>query len=253
MPTARRSGRTLSDGATFVLVHGAFHGGWCWTRVAEPLCAAGHRVFTPTQTGLGERAHLLRPDVGVETFVRDVVAVLEAEELTDVILVGHSFGGVAISGAADRVPGRIRHLVYLDALLAPDGRSAFDDLPADVVERRIAESIEVGGVACMKPFPPSAFGVGDPADTAWLERRLTPHPLRTYQDKVRLHSDIGNGLPRLYAVCSDPQYAPLAASRDYVRQAPGWDVRDLPTCHDAMIAAPGLVADLLSEVARRAA
>src|SRR6202163_696893 len=103
---------------TFVLVHGAWHGGWCWSRVADRLRAAGHQVFTPTQTGLGERRHLLSQDITLDTFIKDIVNVIEAEELSNVILVGHSFGGWAITGRANAMPDKVRHLVYLDSLMA---------------------------------------------------------------------------------------------------------------------------------------
>src|SRR6267142_408251 len=112
---------------TFVLVHGAWHGGWCWSRVADRLRAAGHQVFTPTQTGLGERKHLLSKDITLDTFTKDIVNVIEAEELSNVVLVGHSFGGLAISGAADAMPDKIRHLVYLDSLMVEGGKSPFDN------------------------------------------------------------------------------------------------------------------------------
>src|SRR3954453_21148411 len=106
--------------ATFVLVHGAWHGGWCWRRVAPLLRVAGHAVYTPTLTGLGERAHLLTREVGLETHIRDTVNVLECEELNDVILVGHSYGGIVITGTAERAPERVGHLVYLDAMVTLD-------------------------------------------------------------------------------------------------------------------------------------
>ncbi len=111
----------MADGLTFVLVHGAWHGGWCWVRVADILRSQGHRVFTPTCTGLGERAHLLSKDITLDTFVRDVAGTIAAEELTEVVLVGHSFGGLAISGVAEAMPERLRHLVYLDALIVQPG------------------------------------------------------------------------------------------------------------------------------------
>ena len=130
MPAAQTSART------FVLVHGAWHGGWCWSRVADRLRAAGHQVFTPTQTGLGERKHLLSKDITLDTFRTDIVNVIEAEELSKIVLVGHSFGGLAISGVADVMPERIRHLVYLDLLVVEGGKSPFDSLPADVVAAR---------------------------------------------------------------------------------------------------------------------
>ena len=110
-------------GKTYVLLHGAWHGGWCWRPVAEGLQARGHRVFTPTQTGLGERSHLLSRDITLDVFVADLANVFESEDLADVVLVGHSFGGLAISGVADRMPERILHLVYLDSLILEDGRA----------------------------------------------------------------------------------------------------------------------------------
>lgn len=123
--------------ATFVLLHGAWHGGWCWSRVAGPLRARGHRVTTPTQTGLGERRHLISRALTLGTFIDDLVNHLVYEDLTDVVLVGHSFGGNAISGAAERVPGRIRELVYLDAMVIEGGRAPFDGLPAGKVAERV--------------------------------------------------------------------------------------------------------------------
>src|SRR6202162_4659832 len=125
-----------TNAQTFVLVHGAWHGGWCWSRVADRLRTASHQVFTPTQTGLGERKHLLSKDITLDTFTRDIANVIEAEGLSDVILVGHSFGGNAISGVADAMPDRIRHLVYLDSLMVEGGKSPFDSLPPDVVAAR---------------------------------------------------------------------------------------------------------------------
>src|SRR5260221_1599406 len=132
---------------TFVLVHGAWHGGWCWSRVADRLRAAGHEVFTPTQTGLGERKHLLSKDITLDTFTGDIVNVIEVEELSSVVLVGHSFGGLAISGVADAMPDRIRHLVYLDSLMAEGGRSPFYSLPPDVVAARRRTAEETSGGA----------------------------------------------------------------------------------------------------------
>ena len=130
---------------TFVLVHGAWHGGWCWSRVADRLRAAGHRVFTPTQTGLGERKHLLSKDITLDTFTKDIINVIEAEELNNIILVGHSFGGLAISGVADAKPEQIRHLVYLDSLMVEGGKSPFDSLPPDVVAARRKAAEETSG------------------------------------------------------------------------------------------------------------
>jgi pimeloyl-ACP methyl ester carboxylesterase len=234
---------------TFVLVHGAFHGGWCWRRVAERLNAAGHRVFTPTQTGLGERAHLLHPSVGAETYVQDVVGVLEAEELTDVVLVGHSLGGISITGTADRVPRRIRRLVYLDAIIVDHGHTAFDQLPPDVVAERIRGTRELGGGHTMHPFAPQAFGVTDPGDVAWVERRMTPQPLRVYQDTISLRNPVGNGLPCTYIACTDPAYPPAERSRRWALGRADWDLREIPTGHDAMITDAALLTTTVLEAA----
>ena len=130
---------------TFVLVHGAWHGGWCWREVADLLRGRGHRVFAPTLTGLGERRHLMSANISLATFVADVAGVIEAEELEDIILVGHSHGGAVISGVADAMPERIRALVYLDATILQNGESAFGVLPAEVVDERRRKVLEAGG------------------------------------------------------------------------------------------------------------
>jgi pimeloyl-ACP methyl ester carboxylesterase len=230
---------------TFVLIHGAFHGGWCWRRVADRLASAGARVFTPTMTGLGERAHLLDPDVGLETFIRDALGVIDAEEITDCILVGHSFGGMVISGVADRRPGAIRRLVYLDAVIPENGRSALDLLPADIAAlRRQGAEESSGGLSI--PVPSAAnFDVPPGPDIAWLERRLTPHPLAAYADPIALRAPVGNGLPRSYIHCIAPLYRAITPSYERVSGEPGWNMIDLATGHDAMITAPELTAQAL--------
>lgn len=224
-------------GDTVVLVHGAFHGGWSWRRVAERLCAKGHTVLTPTLTGLGERAHLLSPEVGLSTMVRDVVGVLEAEELTDVVLVGHSFGALPVLGAADLAADRIRRIVLLDGLVVAPGRRAFDSVDPAVVAQRETDAKRRGhGVAIPQPSAES-FGVTDPEDAAWLTRRLTPQPLRSYREPLALENPLGNGLPVTYLHCTEPEYAAIASGLAVVAEA-GWDRRELTATHDAMITHP---------------
>ena len=126
----------------FVLIHGGFHGGWCWRFVAARLRALGHQVSCPTHTGMGERRHLLRADLTLDTFAQDILAHLYEEELTEVVLVGHSFGGLSVSLVADRVPERIRHLVYLDALLIAPGQTPYGALPPEVIEQRKKSCVE---------------------------------------------------------------------------------------------------------------
>lgn len=233
-------------GEPIVLVHGLCHGGWCWRPVARLLRAAGHEVFTPTLTGLGERAHLLTPEVGLTTMIRDVTAVLEAEELTDVLLVGHSFGGLPVLGAADRARDRIRRIVLLDGLVVEAGRRAFDALPEDVVRQRELDAKRRCHGLALPPPPAEVFGVTDPDDVAWVERRMTPHPLRSYREPLALDGPLGAGLPVTYVHCTQPVYPALASSRQVVKDQ-GWEWRDLPTGHDAMVTDPeGTAAALLA-------
>jgi pimeloyl-ACP methyl ester carboxylesterase len=215
--------------------------------VAELLGAAGHRVYSPTQTGLGERSHLLSPGITLDTFVTDLVNVLEWEDLTDAILVGHSFGGIAITGAADRVPHRIRHLVYLDSLILRDGESAFSVFPPDVVEarRKLAQDFS-GGVSIPVPDP-KAFGITAPEDAAWVKSKCTPHPISTYESAMVLKNPLGNGIPATY-VAVTPEYGPTAASRTLAREQKTWRYLEIPAGHDAMVTTPRGVVDILLNV-----
>jgi len=248
IPGGSAAGRQAAR--TYVLVHGAWHGGWCWSRVAERLRAAGSRVFTPTCTGLGDRAHLLSPDVGLATFIEDVVSTIETEELNDVILVGHSFGGTVISGAADALMDRVRHLVYLDAFLPKSGRSPFSLFSPDVVEARRKSAIEAPGLGgktlAMPPPPPDVFGVTDPDDVAWLARHLRPHPIKTYEDALMLkHAALGAGRPKTFIACTVPQYPTLDPTHEWVRSQPDWTYKELATGHDAMVTAPAALSEML--------
>ena len=233
---------------TFVLIHGAWHGGWCWTRVADRLRAGGHRVFTPTLTGLGDRAHQLSPAVGLDTFIRDVVATLETERLADTILVGHSFGGVPITGAADRAPERIAHLVYLDAMLPQNGQSILDLVAPELAAERRRQAQATSGGVSFPPPPASAFGVEAPADVEWVERQLRPHPLRGYEDRLRLRHKFGNGRRITYIACTEPAYAPLLPMHEYARRQPGWQYVEMATGHDAMVVAPDALTALLVQL-----
>ncbi len=225
-------------GTPFVLVHGAFHGGWCWRRVADRLRAAGHDVFCPTLTGLGERAHLLSREINLDTHIRDVVALFEAEELSGAVLVGHSYGGIVITGVAARIRERIRQLVYLDSALAEDGQAWADALPAEAATgRRKAAAESSGGVSI--PAPNAAFfGVLDPADQAWVDRHLTPHPFGCFDQKMHWGGPIGNGLPKVYLDCTKPALAGIAGVKSRFRGKPGWPFIEIATGHNAMVSAP---------------
>jgi pimeloyl-ACP methyl ester carboxylesterase len=230
--------------ATFVLVHGAWHGGWCWQRVTSLLRAAGHEVYTPTLTGLGERAHLLSSDVGLDTHVEDVRGALKYEDLRDVILVGHSYGGVVITGVAGVAAERIGRLVYLDAFIPVHGQSLLDLLPPD--RRSMFESQFVDGWR-IPPQPLERFGVTDEADYAWARPKLGDQPLKTFTQPVHDPGDAAPRLPRTYIWAA--AYPGFAVFAERTRADPAWHYREIATGHDAMITKPREVADLLLETA----
>jgi len=240
-------GATMARAAvskTYVLVHGAWHGGWCWSNVASILRGRGHAVVTPTQTGLGERAHLLSKSIDLDLFVTDIANVIKYEDLNDIVLVGHSFGGNAVSGVADAMRDRIRQLIYLDAVILENGQSVFGQLPKDVVEQRTKAAQESSGGLSIPAPPPSAFGVSDAAQASFLQSKLTPHPFNTFVSPLKLANKVGNGLPTTYIVCTDPLYRPLEASRNWVKAA-GWKMIEIKSGHDAMVIAPDRLADML--------
>jgi len=249
IPETASKDHPLSDDAAnnaFVLVHGGWHGAWCWRRVAQLLRAAGHAVYTPTLTGLGERTHLLDPRVGLDTHVRDVTGLLESEDLREVILAGHSYGGMVIAGTADRIADRLAHLVYLDAFVPEDGQSLFDLLPPERRDLYRQAAREHGEGWRVPPPPPQALGVTDEARADWLAAMLTPQPLWTFEQPVRLTNPARATLPRTYVHCTAgplvPSFAPFA---NRARAAPGWGYRELATGHDAMLTAPGELAEVL--------
>jgi pimeloyl-ACP methyl ester carboxylesterase len=226
---------------TYVLVHGAWHGGWCWREVARRLRAAGHTVFTPTLTGLGERAHLASPTVDLSTHALDVVNLFEFEELSDVILVGHSYAGHVIPLVADAIAGRIRHLVFLDAVVARDGQPFL----APEVGAARARAARDG---YLDPPPGLAF-FGVPADhplAPWVQRRLVPHPLGTLRQVVRFRNGGHAPLPKTFIRClrrrdmSQPD--PIEPQ---VKGQAGWAWKTIDTGHDAMVTAPEELTRLL--------
>ncbi|WP_199432002.1 alpha/beta hydrolase [Qaidamihabitans albus] len=232
--------------STFVLLHGAWHGGWAWQRVIPALRAAGHEVYAPTLTGVSDRAHLLSPSVGLSTHAQDVVALVEAHDLGDVVLVGHSYAGQVVTAVADRIPGRLGRRVYLDAFVGDDGDAAIDLLPAKVAGH-YRESVAGPGFGWLIPVRSlSVLGVSEQADLDWLGPRLTPHPWLTYTEPLRL-SGAGDAVPATFVECTDwmrvfRPHAEKAAAR-------GWPVHHLATGHEAMVTAPKELADVLLTVA----
>src|SRR5690606_4871630 len=241
----------MSDSSkrTYVLVHGAYHGGWCWQFVADALRAQGHRVFTPTLPGLGERADELRDDPGLDTFITDIVALFEREDLRDIVLVAHSFGGVVISGVADRVPERIRHLVFLDAVIVPAGSSVFASAPSEALVFYRSVLRQNGGSGAVPVPPLDFFGVVEPAQREFLLQRLTPQPVKPFFDTLVLTQPLGAGLPVTCIHCTAPSFPHAESSRLLARSIPGWRHIDLATGHDAMISAPDDVVAMLHAIA----
>jgi pimeloyl-ACP methyl ester carboxylesterase len=235
---------------TFVLVHGGWHGGWCWRDVSRTLRAAGHAVWAPTLTGLGERAHLLTPDTDLDLHIQDIVNVLEYEDLSNVILVGHSYAGMVIAGVADRVPERLAHLVFLDAFVPTDGQSLFDLLRPERRDMYRQQTQVHGDGWRVPPPPPQALGVTETAQAAWLSARLTPQPLASFEQPVRLQHTAAERLTRTYIHCTEgpiaPSFAPFAAT---AQAEPGWRYAELPTGHDAMLITPQSLAGLLQDCA----
>jgi pimeloyl-ACP methyl ester carboxylesterase len=224
--------------ATYVLVHGAWHGGWCWRDVAGKLRADGHRVLTPTLTGLGERAHELRPDIGLRTHVDDVVGVLRSEDLHEVVLVGHSYSGLVVREAADREPTRTARIVLVDGWVGPDGAS-MDGLAPDFFRDWIEAATADGLIAVPAP---ATMGVTDPGQVAWLEERLTPQPRRTFADPTRLTGAV-DAIPGRAVLCVPAAAIPF---REWAHDL-GYATVELRSGHNAMVTAPDALADLLQE------
>jgi pimeloyl-ACP methyl ester carboxylesterase len=232
---------------TFVLVHGGWHGGWCWKYVAADLRSKGHTVLTPTLTGSGERAHLLSPNVTMQTGIDDVVGVFEAEELDGVSLVGHSAGAPIVAGVADRLPERISSLIWLDGVILQDGESLRTYFTPQQ-EEAFQMALEAGS-APFPPPPPQVFGIPSGADADWVGRRLTAQPFRMAADALKLHHPLGNGLPCSYIACMSPTHPFVAASHNIARANKDWQWRELDACHDAMITSPQAVAAILEQLA----
>ncbi|MGW1027855.1 alpha/beta fold hydrolase [Streptomyces sp. NPDC002577] len=242
------SAAPISTRPPFVLLHGGRHGGWCWKRVASALRQAGHVVYTPTLTGLGERAHLLSPEIGLDTHVQDLVATFEFEDIRDAVLVAHSYGGVVASGAMERIADRVHRIVFLDAHLPRTGESVFDMIGPARAARHVARAESGGSRWYIPPSDASWYGVTDPDDAAWVNSRITAQPLKTYQDAVG-NTERAWSHPGMFIECVPSSLEPHVLDRARKRHAddPGFPYRVLHATHDAMVTAPEAVTELLLE------
>ena len=230
---------------TYVLIHGAWHGGWCWQRVADRLRTRGHAVFTPTLTGLGERAHLLHPDIDLSLHVADVLGAIRCERLSDIVLVGHSYGGCVISGVAEAVANKIRSIVFLDAFIPNNGESLFDVVQPTVKE--VIQGVLDRGETIVPVRDAAAFKVNE-KDRAWVDSLATPQPIRTMTEKIKLMGARDRIAKKIYIRASgypnvsfDKAYARVKADR-------GWRTYEVPCGHDVMIDEPDRLTDILVEV-----
>jgi pimeloyl-ACP methyl ester carboxylesterase len=222
---------------TFVLVHGAWGGSWIWQRLAPLLRKAGAEVFTPSLTGIGERAHLASPSTGLSTHVQDVLGVLEYERLQGVVLVGHSYAGMVIAGVADRAPERVGTLVYLDAFTPQNGEALLDILPEGVRSQFPREGWQV------PPLPPAAQGMTDPAQIAWLEGRRDPQPMKCFTEKLGLEGRYRGR--RAYVFCTGYSPSSFARFAERARNDAAWHYHELPTHHYPHVSMPAQTAGVL--------
>jgi pimeloyl-ACP methyl ester carboxylesterase len=238
--------------ATFVLVHGSAHGGWCWRFLAPLLQAAGHDVYRPTLTGLGANSHLLDElgRISLDTHVKDVTNMLFYEDLSEVVLVGHSYGGMVITGVADKEPRRLTQLVYLDAYLPLEGESEVDLWPPDQKDKYRADL--ASGIKVRPPLAPSMFGITDAKMSKWVEERLTPHPYSTYEDPPQASGNPESAsIPRVYIHCTVGHFSswmePFAARARRLK----WTVHTVAAGHDVMITHPNELAEMLLRICNR--
>ena len=235
--------------ANFVLVHGGGHGGWCYKPVAQLLRAAGHTVYCPSLTGLGERDHLLGPDIDLETHIDDIVQLLFFEDIDDAIIVGHSYGGMVIAGIADRCPERVGHRVYLDAAYPDDGESLLDHAGEMIRGARALGEDRDGIELAMSPSMVivEMMGITDPQMQQWALERLRPHPWKCFTQKLHFKDEARmRAIPESHIICSG-----TADSRDMERLTKAAEGRiwAIDTGHDLMLTEPDWVAERLGDVA----
>jgi pimeloyl-ACP methyl ester carboxylesterase len=230
--------------ATFVICHGAWSAGWAWKKMRPLLRAAGHEIFTPTYTGVGERAHQANPQIDLDAHIKDVVAMLEAEDLKDVMLVGHSYGGMVATGVADRVRQRIAKLIYLDAFAPLDGQSVFDLASPERREAQLegARTQGEGWRIPVGPMPPDT----SEADVAWAMPRRQPQPIKTFEQPLRLTSTAAP--PRVYIYCK--RCRPDDGFRRFYERAKrdAWATFEIDASHNPHITAPEALAEIFQTI-----
>jgi pimeloyl-ACP methyl ester carboxylesterase len=237
--------------STYVLVHGAWRGSWIWKRVRRLLQARGHEVFTPTLTGVADRSHLSSPSVNLDTHITDVANLIRWEELSDVILCGHSYGGCVVSGVADRVSDRIGVLIYLDAFVLENGQCLNDTIPPEVRSKRLALAKEVGDSWKLPPIPAEEFNV-NPRDRDWVNRQSTMQSLACFEQPMHLTGALNQIIDITYILASG--WSPSPFPQFYKKaKAKGWKTTTIECGHDVMLDRPEELAEQLLAVSPRSA
>jgi pimeloyl-ACP methyl ester carboxylesterase len=241
---------TASERPPFVLVHGGRHGGWAWRDVARRLRARGHDVYTPTLTGLGERAHLLCPEIGLDTHIDDLVGVFEFEDLQDVVLVAHSYGGMPVAGAMERIADRVRAVVWLDAHMPRTGESIFGLIGPERAARMRAMAADEGHGWFIPTSDASWWGLSDPEQIAWVNSKTTPQPIKTYMDEIET-TDRAWSHPGTMIECCPSRLPDLDLERQRTRAQtdPHFHRQEIDACHEPMITDPERLAELLLDAA----
>ncbi|MCX2481536.1 alpha/beta fold hydrolase [Pedobacter sp. MC2016-15] len=240
--------QSVQKAPVFVLVHGAFHGGWCWQRVSRELKAKGDSVYTPTLSGLAEKKSQLTDKIDLNTHINDIVDFMVSKDLHNVILVGHSYAGAVIAGVADRIPERLSQLVFLDAMLVKNGQSALDVSPDDIRVYFIKASNDNDQGLSIPFFTSDFFGVTEVADMKWVNQQLTNQPFRTFSQALILKNPYGNHLPLTYIACTQPELRAIQQFADTAKSSRGWKYLELKTGHDAMITEPVKLSEMLQSL-----
>ena len=237
--------------STFVLVHGAWQGNWVWERVADRLRAAGHRVYTPSLTGLGERAHLAGPEINLETHIADVIGVIEHHELNDIVLCGHSYGGMVVAGVGDRMTERIKSLIFLDAFIPTPDKSLFDMQPPEMAQRMRDEARSEGDGWRIKRLSGNYFRLANPDDIARLDRRAVDQPIGTMEQKANI-TGAWEKIPHLAYIRAAGHRGPFGQFADRLKGNERWRCFEVPCGHNVMLDLPDSLTGILLDCATQA-
>ncbi len=239
---------------TLLLLHGAWHDGSIWQGITEPMLDAGFQVITPTLSGFEHRQQAPDKEIGLYTHIHEIVGLILKYDLDDLVLVGHSYAGFVIMGVADQLPDKVRKLVFLDAFVPSDKQSLFDLMPTDWGNTMRSIMVDEGGKTkaegatdswLIPPPHPSKFGINDPKQVQWVQSRMNPTPVRTFEEKLRFSNTTWFDIPQVYIRCT--QHPTHVETEKRVAQM-GWEVIRIDTGHDPMITHPQMVSDILRRV-----